>query len=211
MIDYLMRHPERVLVPFAEHIRLVALAMLISVFCAALLTVLSVLYRPAGKVLLHLFSVIYSIPSLALFALLIPVTGLGRVSALIVLVLYNQFLLLRNFLEGIRNVDPGVTEAAAGIGFSPLQMLFRVQLPLAAEAVLTGVRIALISTTGIAVIAASINAGGLGTLLFEGLRTMNIPKIGWGSLLAAGLALTSDALLRMAGAHGFRRIQRAYH
>ena len=137
----------------------------------------------------------YSVPSLALLALLIPITGLGRKTAIVALVIYNQYLLLRNFLAGLDGVDSSVVEAATGMGMTHLQLLWKVQLPLAKKALIAGLRIALVSTVGIATIAASINAGGLGAILFDGLRTMNTAKILWGSLLSAALAVAIDRLL----------------
>ena len=148
--------------------------------------------------MLHLFSVIYSIPSLALFALLIPVTGLGRNSALIVLTAYNQYLLLRNFLTGLDEVDPYIREAAREIGMTPMQVLIKIQIPLARKALFAGIRLAVVSTIGIGTSASSINAGGLGDLLFDGLRTMNTAKILWGSLLSACLAVVLNYALKIA-------------
>ena len=140
-------------------------------------------------------AVIYSVPSLALLALLIPITGLGRKTAIVALVIYNQYLLLRNFLAGLDGVDSSVVEAATGMGMTHMQILWKVQIPLSRKAQIAGLRIALVSTVGIATIAASINAGGLGTILFDGLRTMNTAKILWGSLLSAALAVAIDRLL----------------
>ena len=196
MIEYLTKHPEKIITPFLEHIELTAVTLLISILIAGILTVLSVLIPRLGSILLALFSVIYSIPSLALFALLIPFTGLGKVSAVIVLCAYNQYLLLGNFLTGLSEVDPGVLEAAKGIGMSTMQELFLVQIPLAQKALFAGIRLAVVSTIGIGTIAAAINAGGLGTLLFDGLRTMNTVKILWGSLLSALLAVSVNAALK---------------
>ena len=198
MLEYLEKHPDKIFTPLWEHIQLVLITLVISVALAALLTVLSVRFKKLGTVLLQIFSVVYSIPSLALFALLIPVTGLGRTSAVIVLVAYNQYLLLRNFLTGLSEVDPAITEAARGIGMTDMQVLWRVQVPLAKKALFAGVRLAVVSTIGIGTIAASINAGGLGTLLFDGLRTMNTAKILWGSVLSAALAVAINALLKLA-------------
>ena len=197
MLAFLQKHPEKIYEPLLEHIQLVVITLLISVAIAALLTVLSVQYQKVGQVLMNLFSVVYSVPSLALFALLIPVTGLGRTTAVVVLTAYNQYLLLRNFITGLNEVDPAVREAAAGIGLTRMQMLLKVQVPLAKKAILAGIRLAVVSTIGIGTIAASINAGGLGTLLFDGLRTMNTVKILWGSLLSAALAILLNALLKL--------------
>ncbi len=198
MLTFLQKHAEKIYEPLLEHIQLVVITLLISVAIAALLTVLSMQYQKLGQVLMNLFSVVYSIPSLALFALLIPVTGLGRTTAVVVLTAYNQYLLLRNFITGLNEVDPAVREAAAGIGLNRMQMLLIVQVPLAKKAILAGIRLAVVSTIGIGTIAASINAGGLGTLLFDGLRTMNTVKILWGSMLSAAFAILLNALLKLA-------------
>ena len=197
MIDYLLSHPNKIYIPFFQTIWLTLVTIVISIVVAAILTIISVLIKRLGNVLVQLFSVIYSIPSLALFALLIPITGLGTKTAIIVLVMYNQYLLLRNFLTGLDEVDPGVKEAAKGIGLTDLQTLWRIQVPLARPALFAGIRLAVVSTIGISTIASSINAGGLGDLLFDGLRTMNMSKVLWGSLLSAGLTIGLNSLLKI--------------
>ena len=196
MIDYFLSHPDKIMRPFLEHISLTAVTMLISIAIAVAL-VIAAKYAPwTGTLFTRLFSVIYSIPSLALFALLIPFAGLGRTRAVIVLVAYNQYLLLGNFLTGLSEVDPGIREAAVGIGMKKMEELFLVQVPLAKKAIFAGIRLAVVSTIGIGTIAAAINAGGLGTLLFDGLRTMNQAKILWGSLLSAILAIVFNAFFK---------------
>ncbi len=204
MIDFLLSHPEKIITPLLEHVSLTAVTLVISVLMASVLTILGTAVPVLGKILTAVFSVVYSIPSLALFALLIPITGLGRTSAVIVLCAYNQYLLLGNFLTGLTEVDPGVREAAKGIGMTVMQELFVVQVPLAKKALFAGIRLAVVSTIGIGTIAAAINAGGLGTLLFDGLRTMNMAKILWGSLLSAVLAVSVNSLLKWAEKGVFR-------
>ena len=189
MIEYIASHPDKILTPLLQHIWLTLITLVISVIIAGLLTIAAKLRPGLGNALRSIFSVVYSVPSLALFALLIPVTGLGRVSAVIVLCVYNQYLLLGNFLTGLNEVDPAIRESAVGIGMTPMQELFMVQVPLAKRALFAGIRLAVVSTIGIGTIAAAINAGGLGTLLFDGLRTMNTPKILWGSVLSASRPL----------------------
>lgn len=196
MIEYMKKHPDKVLGPLTEHMQLVLITLAISLVIASFLTVLAMRSEKVSDVLNNVFSLVYSVPSLALFALLIPITGLGRTSAITVLTLYNQYLLLRNFTTGLREVDPVACEAAKGIGMTDMQILTRIRIPLARKAIFTGIRLAIVSTVGIATIAASINAGGLGILLFEGLRTMNIPKILWGSVLSAGMAVLLNTLLK---------------
>lgn len=195
MIDYLVNHYDKLLAALLEHLEIVAVTLIISLAIAAILTVLAMWSKVVSKILIYSFSIIYSIPSIALFALLIPLTGLGTVTAVTVLVLYNQYLLLRNFIAGLNEVEPSVVEAATGIGMSKMQVLMKIRLPLSYGALFTGIHLAVISTIGIATIAASINAGGLGTILFDGLRTMNLGKILWGSILSAGLAITANILL----------------
>jgi len=197
MIEYIRKHPEKVLGALTEHIELVLITLVISLAIACLLTLLAMRSERVSDALNNLFSVLYSVPSLALFALLIPVTGLGRTTAVIVLTLYNQYILLRSFTAGLRDVDPAVCEAAKGIGMTDMQILTKIRVPLARRTIFAGIRLAVVSTIGIGTIAASINAGGLGTLLFEGLRTINTPKILWGSVLSALLAVSINRLLKM--------------
>lgn len=197
MIEYIKRHPDKVIGPLLEHIQLVLITLAISLVIASVLTVIAMRSEKVSNILNNVFSVIYSVPSLALFALLIPVTGLGRTSAVIVLTIYNQYLLLRNFTTGLREADPVACEAAKGIGMTEMQILYKIRLPLARKAIFAGVRLAVVSTIGIGTIAASINAGGLGVLLFEGLRTINVPKILWGSVLSAGLAILINRGLKI--------------
>ncbi|MEG0376652.1 MAG: ABC transporter permease subunit, partial [Raoultibacter sp.] len=97
---------------------------------------------------------------------------------------------------GLESVDPSIIEAATGMGMNTLQILIKIRIPLSKKVLFTGIRLATVSTIGIITIAALINAGGIGTLLFDGLRTMNMVKILWGSLLAGGLAILADAVLK---------------
>ncbi|MDR1043029.1 MAG: ABC transporter permease, partial [Clostridiales Family XIII bacterium] len=149
----------------------------------------------AARVTIRIFGGVYAIPSLALFALLIPVTGLGMDTAILVLVVYNQFLLIRNFIAGLDSVDPLIVEAATGMGMTPTGILTKIRLPLAFPVMLAGIHLSVISTIGIATIAAVIGAGGIGTILFDGLRTQSFAKIAWGTLLAAGLAIAANMIL----------------
>ena len=179
MIEYASQYYDRLISATLVHLEIVVITLLISLVIAAVLTVLCSYSGRLSRIMLNILSMVYSIPSLALLALLIPLTGLGQKTAVVALVIYNQYLLLRNFMAGLDGVDPGVVEAATGMGMTHMQLLLKVKVPLAKSAI----------------IAASINAGGLGTILFDGLRTMNTAKILWGSLLSAVLAIGIDQLL----------------
>lgn len=197
MIEYFQKYHEKLLQALLEHLELVLTAIVLSLILAAVLTMLCMYSSMACKIFVNLFSMIYAIPSLAMFAMLMPLTGLGKRTAIIVLVLYNQYLLLRNFTAGLLEVDPSITDAATGMGMTTAQVVLKIRLPLARRALFAGVRLALVSTIGIATIAAFINAGGLGAILYDGLRTMNMAKIVWGSILSAGLAIGVNGLLSL--------------
>lgn len=197
MIDYFIKYSDKLITALREHLEIVCVCLLFSLLLATILTVLCMYSKVISKLLVNLFSMIYSIPSLAMFAMLIPLTGLGKTTAILTLTLYNQYLLLRNFIAGLNEADTSVVEAATGMGMTKLQVLIKIRLPLSKKALFAGIRLAAVSTIGIATIAASINAGGLGSILFDGLRTMDINKILWGSLLSAGLAILVNALLSL--------------
>ncbi len=197
MIEYFVKHYDDLLEALMEHFQLVGVTMFFSLLVAATITVIAIYIPKLGEAMIQFFSVIYSVPSLAFLAILIPVTGLGMTTAVIVMTTYNQYLLLRNFLAGLWGVDPAVTEAALGLGMTKMQILTKIRIPLAKRALLTGIQLAVVSTVGIGTIAAMINAGGLGTILFDGLRTLNVNKILWGSIFSAGLALGFNSLFKI--------------
>ena len=182
---------------FWEHLQIVLITLLISVVLASGISYLMLKSEKAANITVNLFSQIYSIPSLALFALLIPLLGLGNKTAIPVLVLYNQYLLIRNIMTGMQQVDKSLLEAGTGMGMNKWQLVTKVQVPLAMPSIIAGIRLAVISTTGIATIAATINAGGLGKILLSGLRTMNTYKIAWGTILSGIIALAADMLLKL--------------
>ncbi|WP_196589998.1 ABC transporter permease [Pectinatus frisingensis] len=197
MINYFIKNFDMFGTATLEHLWIVAVTLAISVLLSTVLSYALLRVKYLEDAAIQLFSAIYSIPSLALFALMIPVMGLGNMTAVVVLTLYNQFLLLRNILSGMNSVDKNLLEAATGMGMTNFQVVTRVQLPLAFPTIIAGIRLAIISTTGIATIAACINAGGLGTVLFSGMRTMNVYKIVWGTILCAVIVLIEDLLLKM--------------
>jgi len=195
MIAYFMKYQDKLLTALLEHLEIVLICLLFSILLACSLTILCMYSKVLSKFIVNLFSIIYSIPSLAMFAMMIPLTGLGKTTAILVLTVYNQYLLLNNFITGLNEVDQSIVDAATGMGMTEMQILFKIRLPLSIKALFAGIRLAVVSTIGIATIAASINAGGLGAILFDGLRTMNVNKILWGSILSAGLAIIANALL----------------
>jgi len=174
---------------------MVLIAIALSVMLAGLLTIAAMFNKRVGVFLTGLFSAVYSIPSIALFALMLPVLGLGRNTAVTVLVLYNQFILLRNFITGLNSVDPAIVDAATGMGMTRTQIIFNVRVPLSLKPIFVGIRLAFISTIAIAIIAAFIGAGGIGLLVTIGLETGNNNRVLWGVILSAGLGIVANAVL----------------
>ena len=150
------------------------------------------------RLVLGTASAVQTIPSLALFGLLIPlpfIGGIGTRTALIALTLYSLLPVLRNTVVGITGVDRAVREAGRGLGMTDAQLLRRVELPLAASVILAGIRLATVIGIGLATIAAAIGAGGLGVFIFRGVAMVDNRTILAGALPAAALALGADALL----------------
>ncbi|CUH95975.1 putative membrane protein [Propionispora sp. 2/2-37] len=188
MGTYFMKYHQQILVLLGEHLLLVTVSVVLSLLIAIPTGFCIARSKWLSTAALSLFGALYSIPSLALFSFLIPVFGLGKTTAVFVLIVYNQYILVRNTLAGFQAVDPAIIEAGRAMGLDTRRLFFTIELPLALPIILGGVRIATVSTTGIATIAAVIHAGGLGVLLFDGLRMNYLPKMLWGALLASVLA-----------------------
>lgn len=197
MITYWINSHNRLLKAVSEHITIVSITMVIAVVIAGIITLFLRNKKVLPDIVITVLSVFYSIPSLALFAILIPFTGLGRVTAVSVLVIYAQYILVRNFNIGLQEVDRGVLEAARGMGMSESQIFWKVQFPLSAGSFVAGIKLATTTTIGIATVAASINAGGLGSILFDGLRTQNPVKILWGTILTMALCIPVNIILNI--------------
>jgi osmoprotectant transport system permease protein len=193
---YLVENAGYVGMLVAQHLWLTALSLAIAMAVALPVGLLAARQPRVRGPVLAVLGVIYTIPSLALFVLLIPILGLGLRPAVVALVAYAQVILVRNITVGLLGVDPAAVEAARGMGMTPWQRFSRVEAPLAMPVILAGVRIAVLAIIGIGTIAAFINAGGLGVLLFTGVAQGHADKIIVGAAATSGLALTVNALLR---------------
>lgn len=180
----------------AEHIVLVGTSCGIAILIGVTLGVLGTRRPTLRRISLTVASILQTIPSLALFGFLLPVPligGIGKHTAILCLVLYSLLPILRNTVVGINSVDPPVRDAALAMGMTDSQLLRLVELPLAAPTILAGIRIALVTNIGTAVIAAVIGGGGLGELIFRGVASVNTLEILAGAIPAAALALLADA------------------
>lgn len=205
-MNYLLTHPAQVGARLLEHLELTFVSLAIALVIAVPVAVLVVRAGRRGAIVLGVLSVIYTVPSLALLAILVPIFGLGKTTAVIALVLYAQMILVRNFAAGLLNVPRSQVDAARGLGMSRRQRLWRVEFPLALPVMLGGVRIALVSLIAIANIAAWVNAGGLGSMMFDGIERDDPGLIVAGAVPSALLAITADTVLRAFE----RRAQRLY-
>jgi len=179
-----------------EHIVLVSVSCGLAILIGVGLGILGTRHAALRRVSVSIASVLQTIPSLALFGFLLPIPvigGIGKHTAIFSLVLYSLLPILRNTIVGIASVDPPVREAAIAMGMTDSQLLRLVELPLAAPTILAGIRIALVTNIGTAVIAAVIGGGGLGDLIFRGVASVNTIEILAGAIPAAILALVADA------------------
>jgi osmoprotectant transport system permease protein len=196
--DFLLRNRSEVIERTAEHIGLVAAAMAIALIIGLPLGVALVRRRTLQRWVLGVANVVQTIPSLALFGFLIPVPwigGVGASTAIVALALYALLPILRNTCTGIEEVDAAVIESARGMGMTPQQVLWQVELPLAAPVLLAGIRVATVLCIGVTTIAAAIGAGGLGVFIFRGVSMVNNQVILAGAIPAALLAVLADTAL----------------
>lgn len=193
---FFLQNRGEILERFLEHIGLVGASMAISLAIGLPLGIALVHRARAQKWVIGAANVVQTIPSLALFGFLIPVPfigGVGASTAIVALSLYALLPILRNTCTGIEEVDPAVVESARGMGMTPSQVLWHVQLPLAAPVILAGVRVATAMCIGITTIAAAIGSGGLGVFIFRGLAMVNNQVILAGAIPAALLAIAVDS------------------
>ena len=179
----------------AQHIELTVIAVGIGLLIAIPLGLLAWELRMLRGPVFSLTGILYTIPSLALFAILIPFTGLTVLTAEIGLVSYTLLILIRNIVVGMDAVPPDVREAARGMGYRPLAEVLRIDLPLALPAIMAGIRIATVTTIGLVTVTALIGEGGLGSLILDGLiRDFKTPLV-VGTLLSVALATVADVSL----------------
>lgn len=182
-------HTDDIGAALREHVELTALAVGIGLAISLPLGIAAARWRRLLGPTLAVTGVIYTIPSLALFVMLVPYTGLSRTSALIALVGYTLLILVRNVVVGLDSVAPEIKEAASGMGYGAARRLVQVELPLAVPAIVAGVRVATVTTVGLVTVAALIGHGGLGAFILDGLqrdfRTPLVVGAGLSVLLAA--------------------------
>ena len=190
--SWISGHADVIIAALLQHIQLTLIAVVVGLLIAVPLGLLAWRRRVFRGPIFSLTGILYTIPSLALFSLLLPFTGLTIWTAEIGLVGYTLLILIRNIVVGLNAVPDEVREAARGMGFRPLAELARVDLPLAFPGILAGIRIATVTTIGLVTVTALIGEGGLGSLIYDGLlRDFKTPLV-VGTVLCVALAVLSD-------------------
>ena len=195
-MTWTLNNYDRLLQALGEHVMLVGTALALSLAIALPLGIWAARSPRALFVILAVTGLLYTIPALALFALMIPIVGLGAVPAVTAIVLYSLLVLVRNVSTGIRQVPRDVIEAANGMGFGPWRRLVRIELPLALPVIVAGIRITVVMQIAVATVAAFISAGGLGDLIFQGIAEASDEKLLAGAVTASLLAVVTDETLR---------------
>jgi osmoprotectant transport system permease protein len=193
--DWVRDHGSDILAATRQHVELTLLAVALGLLISFPLALIGRRWRRTAGPILGLTGILFTIPSLALFALLVPFTGLSRTTAEIGLVGYTLLILVRNIVAGLDGVPEEVREAAQGMGFRPLGQLVRVELPLAVPAIVAGIRIATVTTIGLVTVTGLIGQGGLGAFIIEGInRDFRTPLV-VGSVCSVALAVLADVTL----------------
>jgi osmoprotectant transport system permease protein len=193
--DWIADHTDDITEKLIEHLQLTGLAVLIGLLISLPLGIYAYRHRRLYTPITAVTGVLYTIPSLALFAFLVPYTGLSTTTAEIGLVSYTLLILIRNIVAGLDGVPADVKEAARGMGYSDRQLLWRVELPLALPVIIGGIRIALVTTIGLVTVTALIGKGGLGYFILIGIRQFFSTASILGAVLSVTLAVVADAML----------------
>ena len=195
--DWIASHLDEFAFRLGEHVELTVIAVGVGFVIAFALSLLILRVPRAEGPITWITGTLYTIPSLALFALLIPYTGLTILTAEIGLVGYTLLIFINNIVRGIRGVPADVREAAVGMGYTPREVLWRIELPLAAAVIIAGTRVATVSTIGLVTVTALIGQGGFGFLILIGLQRFFTTELIAGAVLSVALAVVADALLVM--------------
>jgi len=192
--DYVVMQRGPILASLLEHLQLTLITVAFGSVIAAVLALIARRWRFTRPTIGAATAALYTVPSVAFFGLLVPTTGLSRTTALIPLIAYTLVVLFNAILDGLDQVAADVEEASRALGLSTLQRTFGVRIPLAAPIVISGLRVATVTTVGLVTLAAIVGQGGLGRLILDGLRRAFWTPLTVGALLSIILALILDAL-----------------
>jgi osmoprotectant transport system permease protein len=193
--EYLSSRRGEIWDALVQHTVITVVSVLLGVAVAVPVALVARRWRWLEQLVLGASTVVYTVPSLALFSLLLPFTGLSATTVVVGLVLYSLTILVRAIIGGLAAVPEAVIEAARGMGYGERRLLWQVRVPLALPTVMAGVRVAAVSTVALTTVGAVVGYGGLGDLIYEGLRTLFKPQVLTASVLCVALALVVDLVL----------------
>jgi osmoprotectant transport system permease protein len=196
-MTYLQSHLAEIGALTLQHLGLVAAGLVLAVLLSSLLAYVAMRVPRADTGIFAGAGIVYTIPSLALLAIAVKYLGLGVLPVVLILAAYAQFILVRSIVTALRGVPEAQLDAARGLGMSPSQEFWRVQLPLAAPVLIGGIRLATVALIAIATLGGYVGAGGLGSEIFLGLQRQYLAQTLAGSIPAAALAVIADAVLRI--------------
>ena len=192
-----LQRPEFFLKLLGEHLLIAGVAALLAALIGIALGILISERKRLAPWVMQGNNILYTIPAISMFGLLIPLTGIGNVTAIVALTVYGLLPMVGNTYTGITQIDPAVIDAAQGMGSSRRQILWRIKLPLALPVILAALRTMLVMTVSLAGIASFIGAGGLGVAIYRGITTNNMALTVAGSLLIMLIAFAADSLCRL--------------
>jgi osmoprotectant transport system permease protein len=195
-MDYFIANYDRILLATVRHLEICAISIGLALALGIPLGIAAAKIRSLSFPVLGAVGVIYTVPTLAMFGLMIPLLGLGVVPAIAAIVLYSLLPVVQNAYTGIINVPPHTREAARALGMSEAQILWRVELPLSLPVLSAGTRTAVVNAVGMGTLASLIGAGGLGDLIFRGISTVSMAVVLAGSIPVVVMAVLADILLR---------------
>ncbi|MBU5669798.1 ABC transporter permease [Peptoniphilus sp. MSJ-1] len=194
MIDYLMENGGEILTKALEHLYISSISLFFGIIVAVPIGIALTRSKPAAKIVMAIASILQTVPSFALLALMIPLFGVGKKPAIVSLFIYSLLPILRNTYLGIAGVDNSLIDAAKGMGMTRAQTLLRVQIPMAMPVIMGGIRLSAVYVLAWTTLAAYVGAGGLGDLIFNGLTNAIMPMVVWGTLPVTILAIIVDFL-----------------
>jgi osmoprotectant transport system permease protein len=197
--EYVQRNWADIVTAVSQHVTLTVEAVLLATAIAVPLAVLAHLRPRLAGAVLGLSGALYTIPSLALFAILFPLVRDRRLTVLVGLVMYALLVLVRNTVVGLQGVDPAITDAARGLGYGRWHVLVRVEMPNALPSIVTGLRLATVSTVALVTIGVIVGYGGLGQLMFRGFRSQYHAEVLTATLLTVAIAVVADVGLWLLG------------
>ncbi len=205
-MTWFLRNWTEIVYALLEHIAISLSALTIAFVLSLFIGIVAARREKLYGAVMTISGILYTIPTLAFLAFLIPIVGLGRTNAIITMVAFSLMILIRSVATGIREVPADLIDAARGMGMNPRQIMQRIELPLALPLIVAGLRVSAVTVISVTVVAAYVNAGGLGTLIFNGIASDHPAKIWAGALTVCALAVVVDLSLALTE----RRLRRAY-